>query len=154
MCKLLDIVHIGGQGYTWQGIWPTLTNSLIWPVHGVLIVRIGGRQGEGRGLLMRCVHAGPFTPIPTRPTRPFSRLHAVPLRGGGGGGWGLGGGGGGTDSFSLGTDLETTAPPPLFLFGRGQPLVLPSPNLQPLLFTEAQGQPLQIVIVNFLVDLI
>ena len=113
MCKLLDIVHIGGQGYTWQGIWPTLTNSLIWPVHGVLIVRIGGRQGEGRGLLMRCVHAGPFTPIPTRPTRPFSRLHARPP-------WG-GGGGGGIDSLSLGTDLETTAPPPFFFLAADNP---------------------------------
>ena len=52
------------------------------------------------------------------------------------------GGGGGTDFLNLGTDLETTVP----LFGHGQPLVLPSPNLQPPLFVEAQGQPLQIVI--------
>ena len=48
---------------------------------------------------------------------------------------------GGTDSLSLGTDFETTFP----FFGHGQPLVLPSPNLQPPLFMEAQGQPLQIV---------
>ena len=48
---------------------------------------------------------------------------------------------GGTDSLSLGTHLETTTP----LFGHGQPLVLPSPNLQPPLFMETQGQPLQIV---------
>ena len=52
-------------------------------------------------------------------------------------------GGGDTDSLSLGTDLETTAP----LFGQGQPLVVPSPNVQPPFFTEAQGQPLQIVTV-------
>ena len=47
-------------------------------------------------------------------------------------------GGGGTDSLSLGTHLETTAP----FLGNGQPLVLPSPDLQPPLFKEAQGQPL------------
>ena len=51
------------------------------------------------------------------------------------------GGGGGTDSLSLGTDLETTAP----LYGHGQALVLSSPILQPPLFMETQGQPLEIV---------
>ena len=55
---------------------------------------------------------------------------------------GGGGGGEGTDSLSLGTHLETTAPPPLF--GHGQAMVLQSPNLL-LLFMGAQGQPLQIV---------
>ena len=60
--------------------------------------------------------------------------------GGGGGGGNQhplplppGGGGGGTDSLSWGTDLETTAP----LFGHGQPLVLPSSDLQPPLFMKA-----------------
>ena len=54
----------------------------------------------------------------------------------------MGGGGGEvTDSLSLGTHLKTTAP----LFGQGQPLVLPSPNLQSLLLMETQGQPHQIV---------
>ena len=57
-------------------------------------------------------------------------------------GWGWGS----TYSMSLGTDLETTAPPPLFFFsfGHGQSLVLPPTNLQPILFMEAQGQALQI----------
>ena len=48
--------------------------------------------------------------------------------------------GGGTDSLSLGTNCETTAP----LFGqRTAPVLLP-PNLQPPLFMGAQGQPLEI----------
>ena len=40
------------------------------------------------------------------------------------------------------TALETIAPPPFF--GHGQPLVLPSPNVQPPLFVEAQGQPFKL----------
>ena len=53
---------------------------------------------------------------------------------------GGGGGGGGTDSFSLGANYETTAP----LFGqRTAPVLLP-PNLQLPIFTDAQGQPLEI----------
>ena len=39
-------------------------------------------------------------------------------------------GGGCTDSLSLGTEFGNYNP----LFGHGQPLVLPSPNLQPPLF--------------------
>ena len=47
--------------------------------------------------------------------------------------WPRGGGGGGvTDSLSLGTNCKTTAP----FFNNGQPLVLPIPNLQPLLFMD------------------
>ena len=63
---------------------------------------------------------------------------ADPGRGGGGPGGHLKTprfrGGGGTDSLSWGTDLETTAP----LLGHGQPLVLPSSNLQPPLFMKAK----------------
>ena len=54
-------------------------------------------------------------------------------------------GGGGTDSLSWGTDLETTAPPPLF--GHGQPLVLPSSNLQPPLFIKANDSPLKLSLI-------
>ena len=50
---------------------------------------------------------------------------------------GGGGAGGGTDSLSLGTNCETTAP----LFDKGQPLVLLSPNLHPPLFMNTQEQP-------------
>ena len=51
-----------------------------------------------------------------------------------------GGGGGGTDSLSLSTNCETTAP----LFGqRTAPVLLP-PNLQPPLFMDNQAQPLEI----------
>ena len=47
---------------------------------------------------------------------------------------------GGTDSLSLSTNCETTAP----LFGqRTSPVLLP-PNLQPPLYMGAQGQPLDI----------
>ena len=50
------------------------------------------------------------------------------------------GGGGGTDSLSLSTNCETTAP----LFGqRTAPVLLP-PNLQPPLFMDNQAQPLEI----------
>ena len=51
-----------------------------------------------------------------------------------------GGGGGGTDSLSLGTNCETTAPP---FWPLTAPVLLP-PNLQPPIFMEAQGQPLEI----------
>ena len=44
-------------------------------------------------------------------------------------------GGGSTDALSLGTDYETTAPPPLLAISK-----FTAP-----LFMEAQGQPLQIV---------
>ena len=47
-------------------------------------------------------------------------------------GWG----GGGTDSLGFGYPFENYSPPPFF--GHGQPLVLPSPNLQPPLFIETQ----------------
>ena len=51
-----------------------------------------------------------------------------------------GGGGRGTDSLSLSTNCETTAP----LFGqRTAPVLLP-PNLQPPLFMDNQAQPLEI----------
>ena len=49
-------------------------------------------------------------------------------------------GGGGTDSLSLGTNCETTAPP----FWLLTTPVLQPPNLQPALFMEAKGQPLEI----------
>ena len=50
------------------------------------------------------------------------------------------GGGGGTDSLSLSTNCETTAP----LFEqRTAPVLLP-PNLQPPLFMDNQAQPLEI----------
>ena len=51
---------------------------------------------------------------------------------------------GGTDSFSLATNLETTAPPPLRFWSRTAP-GFASTDLHPPLFMEAQGQPLQIV---------
>ena len=54
------------------------------------------------------------------------------------------GGGGGADSLGLGTNCETTAPPPFF--DKGQPLVLLFPNLQPPLFMDTQEQPLEISI--------
>ena len=51
-------------------------------------------------------------------------------------------GGGGTDSLSLSTNCETTAP----LFGqRTAPVLLPS-NLQPPLFKDNTSQPLEISI--------
>ena len=50
-------------------------------------------------------------------------------------GWG----GGGTDSLSLGTNCETTAP----LFGqRAAPILLP-PHLTPPLLIDAQEQPME-----------
>ena len=49
-------------------------------------------------------------------------------------------GGGGTDSLSLSTNCETTAP----LFGQRTASVLLPPILQPPLFMGAQGQPLEI----------
>ena len=58
-----------------------------------------------------------------------TRARMVILGVGGGAPWG----GGGTDSLSLGTNCETTAP----FLDKGQPLVLPSPNLQPPLFMDA-----------------
>ena len=61
----------------------------------------------------------------------------------GSGGLGPGGGGGGTDSLSLRTNYETTAPPPPFFGQRTAPVLLP-PNLQPPLFMDNQAQPLEI----------
>ena len=54
--------------------------------------------------------------------------------------------GGCTDSLSLCTNCKTTAPPPPFFWDKGQPLVLPSPKLQPPLFMDTQKQPLEIII--------
>ena len=58
-----------------------------------------------------------------------------------GGGGGVGEGGGGTDSLSLGTNCETA--PPLPFWPLTAPVLHP-PNLQPPLFMEAEGQPLEI----------
>ena len=49
-------------------------------------------------------------------------------------------GGGGTDSLSLRTNCETTAP----LFGQGTAPVLLPPNLHPPLFMDNQAQSLEI----------
>ena len=59
------------------------------------------------------------------------------------------GGGGGTDSLSLGTNEKLQ--PPFFVKKKkkkkkGQPLVLPSPNLQPPIVIDTQEQPLKISI--------
>ena len=54
---------------------------------------------------------------------------------------GVRGGGGVLTLWVWQLHLEST----VLLAGHGQPLVLPSPNLQPPLSMEAQGQPIQIV---------
>ena len=52
-------------------------------------------------------------------------------------------GGGGHGLFEFGYQLRNYSPP---FFDKGQPLVLPSPNLQPPLFIDTQEQPLEISI--------
>ena len=58
------------------------------------------------------------------------------------------GGGGGTDSFEFGYRFGKNSPPPHRFGAMDSPLVLPSPNVQPLLFTKAKDSHFKSSLIN------